>query len=272
MLLLLALLACRDGAAATADLPAQTVTAELLDVRADVALAGDRTRWSVRYWPRARIPATVRALPEGRCERMETPVLARPKEEAHPPDRVRVLGGLQATLTPQRAPGAPTWWAATVDANDDPAWAVLDLRREWRKGPGGSDTRTSAIRMGAAPGVQEVKRRADGSVRLSWAEGSVDEVRVVTQASSGAMQCGAGPTGVILPWWSVPARGGEVVIESTRVHGSGPDDAMRVTRATIARHVGLDVDPPATRSSSTPLPRPERAPRGKKRPPQAPRG
>lgn len=288
MLLLLALLACRDGAAATADLPARTVTAELLDVRADVGIRDDRTRWSVRYWPSARIPATVRALPEGRCERVDTSVHPRPQEAAHAPDRVRVLGGLRATLAPQRvhdaggperqAPethgpaGARTSWAATVEVANDPAWSVLDLRREWHEGQGASDTRTSAIRMGPAPEVNEVARRPDGSVYLSWSEGSVDEVRVVTEATAGSMHCGAGPTGVTLPWWSVPARGGEVVIESTRVHGSGPTGAMRVTRATIARHVRLDVAPPATRATGAPLPRQERAPRERRRTTPTPRG
>ncbi len=283
MLLVLTLLACHDGTAATAEHAARTVKAELLEVRADIAAQGDTTRWNVRYWARARVPTRLRTLPPGRCERAEPAAVTAPKSAPRPPDQVRVLGGLALTLEPQREPGRATWWANDVVAKADPAWAVLDLRRDWRTGIDVSDTRTSAIRMGPAPDVTGVERLADGSVRLAWSAGSVDEVRIVTTPSGGSMHCGGDATGVTLPWWSVPARGGEVVIESTRVHASGPDDAMRVASATIARHVRLDAEVPATRSSGAAHPgdgdtprtaEPPRAGRSKARSrlPRSPRG
>jgi hypothetical protein len=47
---------------------------------------------------------------------------------------------------------------------------------------------------------------------------------------------------------------------------------MRVNRATIALHVRLDVEPPATRSAGAPLLRQDRTPRMRKRTTHTPRG
>ena len=253
------LFACQDGAAATAGAAPREHVGEVLVVNATVPVDGGPATWAAHWWPNAQV-ATPPALPEGRCARpagdavsvLPLPASSRPGRE---PSRVALRGGLAGALRPD----GPRWTTPLAARVADPAWVVADLALTWGDAV---QVEEGVVRLGPAPRPTVVAREDDGDVRLAWAAGSVDQVRVVTDAHA----CGAGPTGVTLPWWAIPARGGRVRIESTRVHALDLGDRTRFVQATVARWVALDVPLPreavpaaSSRGSAAPV-KPARTP------------
>ena len=259
------LLACQDGAAATAGAAPREHVGEVLVVHATVPVDGGPAAWEARWWPLARV-TTPPALPEGRCERVagaDVLVESLPGSggAAPTPARVALRGGLAGALQP-----AGERWETRISARiADPAWVVADLARTWGDAV---QVEEGAVRFGPAPRPTVVAREDDGDVRLAWAAGSVDQARVVTEATGGAdaHACGAGPTSVTLPWWAIPARGGRVRIESTRVRALDLGGRARFVQATVARWVALDAPlpgeavPAATSRGSAAPAKPSRPP------------
>jgi hypothetical protein len=61
--------------------------------------------------------------------------------------------------------------------------------------------------------------------------------------------CGADPSGTVLPWWAVPAIGGEVIVRSVRERSAVIDHTVLVVvRAAIERVVPLDLIESAERT------------------------
>jgi hypothetical protein len=256
------LLACQDGAAATGSAGPRVHEGEWVSVVATVPDDGGTAAWTASWWPHARVVAPD-ALPEGRCERVRSERDVVAVEPSRLPARVHLRGGLAGSLLRR----GDAWTTPLAGRIADPAWAVADLALTWGDAV---QVEEGAVRLGPAPRPVEVAREEDGDVRLVWAAGSVDEARVVTGDAGGADShvCGAGPEGVVLPWWTVPARGGRVRIESTRVRAVDLGDRARFVRATVARWVVLDAPLPGTpspqpgsRGSAAPEPtRPVRRP------------
>jgi hypothetical protein len=247
------LLACQDGAAATAGLAPHVHEGEVLAVSATVPVDEGPAAWDARWWPHARV-AVPEALPVGRCERLSArgagslPVQVDATRGAlgdsgRAPTRVHLRGGLAGALVSR----GEVWVTPLAAQVGDPAWVVADLALTWGEAV---QVEEGAVRLGPAPRPIAVERDDDGDVRLAWAAGSVDQARVVTEGTGGvdAFACGAGPTGVTLPWWAIPARGGRVRIESTRVRVLDLGDRARFVQATVARWVALDAPLPAERA------------------------
>lgn len=115
----------------------------------------------------------------------------------------------------------------------DPAWSVGDLK--W-VAEGKSHEMDGIIRFGAEPRVTEVLRLSDGGVRLRW--NSPDSGQLSVQSMG--LVCGVTRDGTELPWWAVPALGGEVVLRSVRSEWRMDGDTMVVGRAVIETVVPLD--------------------------------
>lgn len=132
----------------------------------------------------------------------------------------------------------------------DAAWSVADM--QWTSN-GRQQEVAGVLRFGAAPVVKTVERRSDGGVRLRW-EASSDSLDVRT----GALVCGSARDGVDLPWWAVPAYGGDVVLRSRRVHSSYVGDMLVIGEAFVETVIHLDapvaVQPPASVGPKPPAP------------------
>lgn len=115
-----------------------------------------------------------------------------------------------------------------------PDWAVADLR--WVEGTEQIEV-PGAVRLGEAPRPLRVERRPDGGVRLRWEADAPVDVR--TQG----LVCGGARDGVDLPWWAVPAKGGEIVLRSSRTHRSLAGERLVIGRAVMERAVPLDAPP-----------------------------
>jgi hypothetical protein len=84
-------------------------------------------------------------------------------------------------------------------------------------------------------------------------------VSILAIGPAGAMLCEASDGSVELPWWSVPADGGSVLLRSTREYTTAVDGALVRVRATIERVVPLD-DPAGTIVDEAPRPGVPQAP------------
>jgi hypothetical protein len=150
---------------------------------------------------------------------------------------------------PARGAHVPTGPRGAVD----PAWVVGDLR--WNEEA--AELRVDgALRFGPVPEVSAIVREDDGAVTLRWDPATVDEARIHAWGPAGELVCGVGAAGVRLPWWSVPALGGRVVLSSTRSRVSRPrGDVLVRVRATVERVLLLDVENgPGTRAAPIPPP------------------
>ena len=131
----------------------------------------------------------------------------------------------------------------------DPAWAVGTLR--WTDPDGQPRKATDVVRFGAVPVIRSVVRAPDGSVTVSWDPLSVDAVEVHTNGPAGPLVCGSVAGSAVLPWWAVPAIGGDILVRSVRERATMVDNAILVvTRAAIERVVPLDR--PAESAGATP--------------------
>lgn len=142
----------------------------------------------------------------------------------------------------------------------DPAWNVGDLR--W-VAEGQSHEFSGLLRFGAEPQITGVSRRLDGGVTLSWNAADAGQLEL----QSMGLRCGATREGAELPWWAVPAQGGEVVLRSTRVQSQMEGDTLVVARAVIETVIPLDrpVEESAGKEPVTPEPAPKLRPTPRKR-------
>lgn len=134
----------------------------------------------------------------------------------------------------------------------DAGWGVGDLR--WIDRDGRAHVAEGVVRFGAVPTVRGVARDGEGNVHLRWAADPRERVEVHVNGPAGALVCGTAGDTVELPWWTVPARGGSVVLRVVRERVARPEGAATVrVRSVIERVVplegtsadGADAMPPA---------------------------
>lgn len=189
----------------------------------------------------------------------------RPPEPApHEPDGpvvdgIRTTGPTRANLTWDD--GQAQWRLAGPQRAADPTWGVGDVELT----VDGTRIRAAeAIRFGAAPLVESVERDpADGSVTLTWDPRSVDVTEVRVEGPAGLIVCGAQGSRLVLPWWAVPAKGGQVVLRSTRERWTALGNGVVVqVRAAIERVVPLDEPREQARERAPGPPTPDPRPKG----------
>ncbi len=171
------------------------------------------------------------ALPSGRCVRAgaAAPTTTGDVDELH------LVGAFDAEF--ERATGN-AWAVRGPRGTVDASWAVADLT--WRSGTHSARTE-GLVRFGPVPALHVVSRELDGGVVLRWDPTGVGEARVRVVGPAGALTCGADVGGAELPWWAVPARGGTVTVETTRVRQVAVGSRSVWGRATFERVVRLDV-------------------------------
>ena len=226
--MLLLLLACGPASSeATGALPSPE---KLLHLQATIRHDGLGTQGlDLQAWVGSADVARPPDPSPGDCIRLPT----RPRGEALSQPPVVTIGEPYTLAWDEAAgryglPGAPR--------GPDPAWLEGDLT--------GSQKVAGALRFGAAPEVETVERRPDGGLRLRWKADGAGHVQV----ASGDLRCGAARDGVDLPWWAVPAFGGEVILRSSVLTRSPTASALVVGEAVIERIVYLDrpaVEPPS---------------------------
>jgi hypothetical protein len=260
----LALIACESEAPLV-----QPAVPEVLDleVSARVGAPGQPAAWTARAaW--GPVPGPSHLAP-GVCRRPaeHEGTLAGDARAA----AVGISGPIDADLVWDGAHGLYT--ATGPRQALDPAWGVGDLR--WTDASGGKHLAEGAVRFGALPEVTRVSRDREGAVTLGWDATTVSDPEVWVRGPAGELVCGASRDGAVLPWWAVPAYGGEVVIRSTHELTGTVDGAAIRARSIIERVVPLDV-PAGTTADEKALPpsRPGQAltPRRLQRTPRSPIG
>lgn len=174
-------------------------------------------------------------------------------------DGIRVTGPTRGDLTWDEL--RSQWRLAGPQRSADPTWGVGDVELT----VDGTRTRaTEAIRFGAAPQVQSVERDpVTGSVTLTWDPQSMDVAQVRVEGPAGLVVCGTSGAGLTLPWWAVPAKGGLVVLRSTRERWTGLGNGVVVqVRAAIERVVPLDEPREQAREQAPGHPAPDPRPKG----------
>lgn len=221
------------GAAASRwDTPSPAGVVEV-DVVARVEAPGQPAAWSAR----ARIASTAApppaALAPGVCRHVGEVVAPSDGQVA---DRVALRGPLQADLRWDSA--ARSWVTEGPHTVLDPAFGLGDIALQ----VGGAQVvAADAVRFGGLPALTAVGRSLEGEVRLAWDPRSVEDVQISVAGPAGALECGVGAAAVTLPWWAVPAVGGEVVLRTTRETVTTLANGVSlVIRATIERVVPLD--------------------------------
>jgi hypothetical protein len=202
--------------------------------RMEAPLAPAAWTAEVRFTPT--VPPDPEAVPPGVCRRVEGHAVpgeaSAERVTLTAPDAVelpfRAEAGVYETTGPRRA----------VDA----AWVVGDLR--WQSG----DTTWVAegvVRFGPPPEVRSVVREPEGGVRFRW--DPLEQAEILATGPAGSLRCGVGEEGVSLPWWTVPARGGHVVLRTARERAVVLSDGTLVrARAVLERVIALDEDPATT--------------------------
>lgn len=262
---LLALSGCSSSGTAAmraAPEPPQQVVEVAVDAR--VRKIAAPAAWAAQ----ARVDQTVRgagpaSLKTGQCQAAAEEM----PSGGRSPQSIQLAGPLSATLDWDADKGH----YATTGPREalDPAWAVGSVR--WVDPDGVPREALDAVRFGSVPVITRVERAADGSVRLGWDALSVDAVELHTNGPAGPLVCGSGPDGSVLPWWAVPAVGGEVIVRSVRERTSSVGaGVLVVVRAAIERVVSLDRPAEAANDQVSPdhLPRPLRGlarPKGPRR-------
>lgn len=236
----LALIACGEEPSAP---PAVGGEALLVEVQARVVDPRAPAAWSAQArW--TSLAQTVGTRP-GTCRRVD------PTAPSH-----AVNGGEELVLGGPT--GARLGWHAERGAYTaegplqalDPAWSVADVR--WTDPAGVEHLAEDSVRFGGLPAITEVARNREGDVTLGWDPATVGEVEVLVSGPAGALTCGATAAGATLPWWAVPAWGGQVVLRSTREQTILVDGVLVRTRSTLERVIPLDVPAGTTAEEKEP--------------------
>lgn len=197
------------------------------------------------------------------------PAERRPEPGERGATEVRLTGPASAVFVWDEERGV--WGAPGPRRSVDPTWAVGDV--QWREPSGRLRVAEGAVRFGSAPVITAVERDQEGAVHLRWDPGTVGEVLVGVSGPAGDLVCPAEAGGIDLPWWSVPASGGHVILYSTRERLQVLEGGIGVrTRTTLELRVPLD-EP--TRSSVEEMPPrrgPPTTPRRLTRGPRSPAG
>ncbi len=202
-----------------------------VDLVARVATPGSPAAWTARAGWLAGVSSA--SPPIGMCRR---PSDATPPRGTRRADSLAITGPIDATLIWQEAQGV--YSVEGPRQAPDPAWAVGDLR--WVDDAGRAHLAESAVRFGALPEITRVVRDREGAVELAWDPGTVRDPEIRVRGPGGELVCGAGAAGTTLPWWSVPAFGGEVVLRTTHLQAGTIDGVQVRVRSTIERVVPLD--------------------------------
>jgi len=120
----------------------------------------------------------------------------------------------------------------------DPAWSVADV--QWVDLDGLPHRAEDVVRFGGLPEVDRVERDREGAVRIGWDPETVGATELRVSGPAGALVCGTGPEGATLPWWVVPAYGGEVVLESVWENSALVDGVLVRVRTRLQRVIPLD--------------------------------
>ena len=251
--LLVLLGACDGGFHADQDAvlgltPSVTVVVEV-ESTARVREVAGAAAWTARVRMARHTGEAAERLPPNVCRPVEAANVA---PGSHRAEDVTITGPGGGPLGWDAAGG--DYRAAGPRRVSDPSWAIGDLR--WREGAV-ERVVEGIVRFGAAPVVTRVDRDAEGAVHIRWDPHTVGETQVLAQGPAGDLVCGATSTGVDLPWWSVPALGGEVVLRSmwTRATLTERDVLVRA-RATLERVILLDAPPEVASEPSLLLPPP----------------
>jgi hypothetical protein len=252
---ILALGAC-GGASPPIEPPPDALDVE---VGARVGAPGVPAAWSARAAWGPTTPAP-RFRP-GVCRRPETGVSAPEAKGAPVAEAVTVKGPAEARLVWDHAHGLFT--AEGPRQMLDPAWGIGDL--QWSTSDGASHSAEGVVRFGAMPEVTRVTRDREGNVSLAWDPATVRDPEVHVRGPGGELVCGARADGTQLPWWAVPAYGGEVVLRSSHAETGVIDGTLLRVRSTLERIVPLDapggttanekLPPPPRNTPTTPIPR-----------------
>ena len=198
----------------------------------------------------------------------EREVMPRPGECVRPPNREggeafasRVQVRLGSVFTLPWTEAAGRYGAVGPLKGMDPAYSVGDLG--WVS-EGESHELAGLLRFGAEPQITGAVRRSDGGVSLSWKAVEAGQLEV----QSMGLVCGATREGAEIPWWAVPAGGGEVVLRSTRIQSRMEGERLVVARAVIETVIPLDrsVEESATQERISPPTTPARRPVARRKP------
>lgn len=252
---------------AQAQRPEPRVVAGVVDLTL-VARAEHReapSAWTGRARVASQAPVEPPEPAAGVCRRLAAPP---PAQDGPVVDALRIGGPTRGELTWSEADAG--WRTPGPQAVVDAAWGVGDLEIE----AGGQRLRVEdAVRFGAFPEVTEVRRADDGSVRIAWDPATVDRARVVAAGPAGELECGTDGAAATLPWWSVPAVGGAVVLQNVRERVTVlPTGVVVRVRAVVERVVPLDAPPRPPAAAPAPaapsLLAPPKGPRHSHRPPR----
>ncbi|MES2642194.1 MAG: hypothetical protein V4850_22110 [Myxococcota bacterium] len=246
----LALTACGgEDPPAVAQTTGSAVESLFVDVSARVVEPGAPAAWTVRaVWGTPRPPPL---LAVGECRRptAELPVGQPGAEE------LRISGGAGARLSRLSWDGPTgTWTAPGPRQVLDPAWSVADV--SWTDLDGAVHVADDVVRFGGLPDVTRVEREREGGVRVGWDSATVGATEVRVSGPAGALVCGTTPDGTSLPWWVVPAYGGEIVLESVRENSALVDGVLVRVRTTLERVIRLDEPAGTTAEEEHPAFRP----------------
>ncbi|MDP2311070.1 MAG: hypothetical protein Q8P18_33930 [Pseudomonadota bacterium] len=243
----LALTACGRGDSPTvAQTTVPAVETLFVDVSARVAEPGAPAAWTVRAaWGTPRSPPP---LAVGVCRRPATELAV----GAPGAEDIGVSGAAGARLSWDSATGG--WRAEGPRQVLDPAWSVADVT--WTDLDGTSHLAEDVVRFGGLPDVTRVEREREGDVVVGWDPATVGATEVRVSGPAGALVCGTSAAGTTLPWWVVPAYGGEIVLESVRENSALVDGVLVRVRTTLERVIQLDEPAGTTAEEERPAFRP----------------
>ncbi len=230
----LALTACDGEPPAVAVTTSSPVETLFVDVSARVPEEGAPAAWTVRAaWGR---PPLSPPLAVGECRRpqVEVPVGGPGAEEMTIPG----TPGARLAWQPAGGSGAGVWGVVGPRQVLDPAWSVSDVA--WTDLEGARHVADDVVRFGGLPDVTRVMRDREGGVSVRWDPATVGATEVRVSGPAGALLCGTTPDGTTLPWWVVPAYGGEIVLESVRENSALVDGVLVRVRTTLERVIHLD--------------------------------
>lgn len=216
----LLLLACAPS-------PAPVAPGWTIEVVARAGQPGEAVPWQASARAAG---AAVPPLAPGECVSEPAPAI-----DGGAVPQVRLSGALQAGLLPE--PGG--WRSAAPLTTVDPAWSVSDLLVTT---PAGERRLTGAVRFGPAPELRGVERPG-GGVQVRWDPRSVDAGELAIDGVSGALRCGVGRGGVLLPAAAAPGAGVQLRVRSVSTRVLRLDGVPVEVRTVLERVVPVDAAP-----------------------------
>jgi hypothetical protein len=208
----------------------EAVQALSVDMTARVTAPGAPAAWTAQaVWEG---PTAPRPLPVGVCRHPTDALPVGPVGA----ESLDIAGSAEASLVFDPERGA--WEALGPRRVLDPAWSVADVA--WVDAGGLPHRAEDVVRFGGLPDIIRVERDREGAVTVGWDPETVGATEVRVSGPAGALVCGTGPDGTTLPWWVVPAYGGEVVLESVWENRALVDGVLVRVRTRLQRVIPLD--------------------------------